>query len=88
MRSLESGVKRGEKNFIDNLIIFKHKTMKKEQSIDVIKRIERLERKVEEIRWNSLEDYQKQNETPYLFSYSYYFLKLNNNCNSIKYPFF
>ena len=37
--------------------------MKKEQSIDVIKRIERLERKVEEIRWNSLEDYQKQNET-------------------------
>ena len=63
MRSLESGVKRGEKNFIDNLIIFKHKTMKKEQSIDVIKRIERLERKVEEIRWNSLEDYQKQNET-------------------------
>ena len=63
LRSLESGVKRGEKNFIDNLIIFKHKTMKKEQSIDVIKRIERLERKVEEIRWNSLEDYQKQNET-------------------------
>ena len=41
--------------------------MKKEQSIDVIKRIERLERKlerkIEEIRWNSLEDYQKQNET-------------------------
>ena len=28
LRSLESGVKRGEKNFIDNLIIFKHKTMK------------------------------------------------------------